>query len=94
MLLTLLRCGVPDLHLIVPNSADPTVKEAFENTPEIKLERFLETELSGIEPRSRIKLEALMHTSVELSGQLNGKPCAYRRSARPIITLVKDDTGR
>lgn len=83
-----------DPILKVPDRAGRIVKEAFANTSEIKLESFIDSSLRQLGPKSQIKLEALMLTSLELNSNIDGVPTSYRRESRSLITLVKDDTGR
>jgi hypothetical protein len=96
-----LRCS---LHLVAGSSesdvaaslrltedATTLAKEALEDAESIWLEEMPDTGLRLLGPEDKIKLGALLLTSLELQSDEEGD--LYRHDSRPVIPLIKDETG-
>lgn len=98
----LLRCR---LHLVagagdgdsgtalrLTEAATGLAREALNEAESVWLEAMPDTGLRVLGPEDKIKLGALLLTSLELASEEEGD--LYRHDSRPVIPLIKDETGR
>jgi hypothetical protein len=71
--------------------ATPLALEAVQAADQIWFEELPGTNLERLAPANRLKLGALLLTAIEL--EKDGGAETYRHESRPIIPLVKDESG-
>lgn len=81
----------PGVTLQLAAGATELAREALASAERVRLESMSGTNLRTLAPEDRIKLGALLLTSIELEAEEEGD--LYRHDSRPLVPLIKDESG-